>query len=84
MCIEEPRTPEERLAGFAVEAAELDGVRATQEEGRVSVTVVATEDSPSTDLSALFDAANRYALVAETGHFGSDAVQAEFVPVELA
>jgi hypothetical protein len=80
--IEEPRTPPERLAGFAAEAADLDGIRATYKDVRVSVTVVDVDDSLSTGLSALFAAASRYALTPETGHFGTDAVQIEFVPVE--
>lgn len=80
----DPRTPADRLEGFAAEANSLENVDATNYESEVAVSVVGDESDLVADLEPIFETAIRYGMVPFDGSAGSNVADLHFEPSEAA
>lgn len=80
----DPRTPADRLEGFAAEANSLEHVDATNYESEVAVSVVGDESDLVADLEPIFETAIRYGMVPFDGTAGSNVADLHFKPSSVA
>ncbi|ELY73260.1 hypothetical protein [Natrinema pallidum] len=79
----DPRTPADRLEGFAAEANSLENVDATNYESEVAVSVVGDESDLVADLEPIFETAVRYGVVPFDGSAGSNVADLHFKPADV-